>query len=120
MILPLHHNEGATQKILRKKMKALITATAPTVYQLKSLRAFKLDNHNKNPSGGERVGYTDFDSVKEAREYLTTLAFDYYDGDKKAINWHLGKNSLSLDACTASIITGEERREFLESSNRKY
>jgi len=101
-------------------MKALITVTAPTHYQLNSLRAFKLDTTNKSPYSSEMQAYSLFNTLGEAREYLKQLAANYYENDKKAIANNLGKNSLTLDACTGYILTSNEYVEFLESSNRKY
>lgn len=100
-------------------MKAVITATAPTHYQSKSLGLFKLDKLNKNPYSSEMVGYSEFNTVAEARNYLKKLAFNYYENDKE-IKWNSGKDYLDLDACTGRIITGWERIGFLTHPNRKY
>lgn len=82
-------------------MKVQITATAPTVYQTQSLRAFKI---GCKPNGnGSFTGKEVFPTIKEAREYLKTLAVDYYENDRKAIAWHMGPNSLTLDAVTCLI-----------------
>ncbi len=101
-------------------MKALITTTAPTNYQYNSLRAFNLDIQNKCPYSSEIQAYTLFDNVKDARQYLKERAEMYYEGDRKKIKWNIGKNSLDIDACTGSILTGEEYAQFMESDNLKY
>lgn len=95
-------------------MKTIITVTAPTVYQLQSLREFKLRN-SKKCFDGSFLAWQEFDTIKEAREYLKELAFEYYDGITKDIRYYLSKNSLEIDACRAHIITGQERKDFLES-----
>ena len=82
-------------------MKCQITATAPTHYQSQSLREFRIgciENGNGSFSGKKT-----FKTIKEARQYLKDLAVDYYDNDRKAIAWHLGKNSLTLDGIRATI-----------------
>jgi len=101
-------------------MKAIIVATAQTHYQSTSLMEFNLANTNKNPYSSEMVGYQDFETIKQARKYLKDRAEMYYQNDLKAISLHLHRNSLTLDAVNASIITGSERLDFMESSNRKY
>lgn len=82
-------------------MKAIITATAPTAYQIQSLKAFKMGcNDNGN---GSFSASKEFDSVEDAKNYLADLANDYYDGDEPAIARNLGPNSLRLDAVSATI-----------------
>lgn len=90
-------------------MKCQIIATAPTIYQLNSLMEFRIGSvHNGD---GSYTGKQDFPTIKEARKYLKDLANKYFDYDRKAIAWHLGKNSLTLDAVTASISKIHNRYE---------
>lgn len=49
-------------------MKAIITVEAPTVYQLNSLREFKLRN-SKKCLNGSYLAWQEFDTIVEAREY---------------------------------------------------
>lgn len=95
-------------------MKAIITVSAPTTYQLSSIRSFKLDNF-KSLKNGSHIAWQEFDSVTEAKKYLKDLAVDYYFGDKEGLKRNFDKNSLQLDACSASIEIGQDRLDYLES-----
>ncbi len=86
-----------------------ITATAPTAYQLQSLRHFGIEVV-KNGNGSYSATQ-DFDSEDEAKAYLTERAEMYYDGNSdndeanlsKALESIANHGSLTLDAATASI-----------------
>jgi hypothetical protein len=94
-------------------MKCQITATAPTHYQINSLNAFNLENV-KGLNGSYNGSYTGvkiFDSVKDAKEYLTTRAVMYNDADPCGSKQRLAnmckdikRGYLTLDAVTAHII----------------
>lgn len=82
-------------------MKTRIKATAPTVYQLGSLRAFNLDNQKS--AGGAYIGWSDFATKKEARAYLRDRAVLYYEHGSKlreALR-DVNRGILTLDAVTA-------------------
>lgn len=82
-------------------MKTRITATAPTVYQLGSLRAFNLENQKS--AGGAYIGWSDFDTKKEAISYLMARAESYYE-DRKQLREAIRdvkRGVLTLDAVTA-------------------
>ena len=93
-------------------MKAIIKAEVPTVYQLQSIRAFHLEYFHSSRNGSYHA-YQEFDTVKKARQYFKELAEYYYEGNRKAIKDHMRKDWLELDACTARIIFGSERKESL-------
>ncbi|RFM30015.1 hypothetical protein [Deminuibacter soli] len=82
-------------------MKVVIKATVPTVYQLSSLHAFKMGSAKH--INGSFSAKKEFDTIKEAREYLKDLADDYYEGEPEQKRRHLGEDCLTLDACTAYI-----------------
>lgn len=86
----------------------------PTAYQYSSMKAFNLANEIKSPYSGQIIAWESFNTLTEAREYLKERANRYYEGDRREIRENLGKWSLTIDACSASILTGEEAREFLE------
>lgn len=84
-------------------MKYIITATAPTSYQLNSLRAFNL-----NGTGMTRT--MEFGSEEEAKDYLKTRADKYNDEDPCGSEERLEEmysdiesGSLRLDAVSAYI-----------------
>lgn len=86
-----------------------ITATAPTSYQLQSLRHFGMEI--KKHLHGSYFSTQDFDTEKEAKEYLKTRAELYFDGnsDNDEVNLidaldSIEKHSvLTLDAATAGM-----------------
>ena len=86
-----------------------ITATAPTAYQLQSLRHFGIEV--KQHGTGSYSATQDFDSEDEAKAYLTERAEMYFDGNSDNDESNLAKalesiekhGSLTLDAATASI-----------------
>lgn len=95
-------------------MKALIVANVPTHYQYRSLKAFKLEI-TKEYLNGSYAAWQEFDTLKQAKKYLKDLAYDYYNGNKEELARYYGVEFLELDACTAYIITGLERKEYLIS-----
>lgn len=86
-----------------------ITATAPTSYQLQSLRHFGMEI--KKHLHGSYFSTQDFDTEKEAKEYLKTRAEMYFDGnsDNDEVNLIDALDSiekrgvLTLDAVTAGM-----------------
>ena len=86
-----------------------ITATAPTSYQLQSLRHFGMEI--KKHLHGSYFSTQDFDTEKEAKEYLKTRAEMYFDGnsDNDEVNLIDALDSiekrgvLTLDAVTADM-----------------
>lgn len=86
-----------------------ITATAPTAYQLQSLRHFGMEV--KKHGNGSYTAHQDFDTEKEAKEYLEQRAQMYFDGNSDNDEQDLieGFDSiekhgvLTLDAATARI-----------------
>lgn len=82
-------------------MKIRIKATAPTIYQYRSLCAFNLDNQKS--AGGAYIGWSDFDTKKEAISYLMARAESYYE-DRKQLREAMRdvkRGVLTLDAVTA-------------------
>lgn len=85
-------------------MKVQITATAPTHYQLQSLRAFNLDV--KKNGNGSYTGSKIFDTKMEARVYLDNRAQQYFDDEKQLKEAQRDirlYGVLRLDAVSASI-----------------
>ena len=86
-----------------------INATAPTTYQLQSLRAFGI-GADKN-GNGSYTGQKDFETEVEAKEYLKSRAAMYNDEDPEGTEERLAGmydsieqfGSLTLDAVTAHI-----------------
>lgn len=62
-------------------MKVTISAIAPTTYQLNSLRAFGM-GINKNGNGSYSASL-DFETMKEAKEYLVDRANNYFEDPKE-------------------------------------
>ena len=87
-------------------MKTIITATAPTRYQLRSLRAFGMEIQDlKNGSYFSRQV---FDSEDEAIEYLTRRAELYFETEAEiedAIKGIEKYGRFEIDAVTAYIET---------------
>ena len=84
-------------------MKATITATAPTVYQLKSLRNFGLEV-TSHLDGSYTINQ-EFKTLKEAKNHLINRAEQYFDNDRelRAAKKDIKKRYLQLDAVMASI-----------------
>lgn len=86
-----------------------ISATAPTTYQLQSLRQFGMEV--KHHGNGSHTATQDFDTEKEAKEYLIERAEIYFDGNSdndekdliEALESIEKHGVLTLDAVTASI-----------------
>ena len=86
-----------------------ITATAPTVYQLQSLRNFGMEVAQHG--NGSYSASQDFDSEDEAKAYLVERAEIYFDGNSdndeanlaKALESIANHGLLRLDAASASI-----------------
>jgi hypothetical protein len=94
-------------------MKTIITATAPTCYQLQSLHAFRL-NDKKHAYDSGATGTKIFDTLMEARAHLRRCAELYAESD--GCEQELGRmyddidiGYLTIDAVTASI--NEEPQE---------
>ena len=85
-----------------------IQATAPTGYQYSSLMRLQLPiTSHRN---GSYSVYAVFDTVDEAREYLTNIAIGYYESEEEtenAIATIDNYNYLRIDAITASIVEEE-------------
>lgn len=90
-------------------MTYTINATAPISYQLQSLRAFGI-GADKN-GNGSFYGEKEFETEKEAKEYLKSRADMYNDEDPAGSDERLADmynsiekyGSLTLDAVTAHI-----------------
>jgi hypothetical protein len=87
-------------------MKALIFIKAVTQYQLQSLIRFGLPV--KQNAFNYHYSAVEFNTVTEARAYFKKLAEAEYEGNPYKFKWHLNKNSLTMDALTGWILTGEE------------
>jgi hypothetical protein len=90
-------------------MKTTITATAPTSYQMGSLRAFRL-NVKPHCYDSGATGSLEFSTKKEARDYLRKRAEVYNDADHcgtdrrlKEMFSGIKKGYLTLDAVTAHM-----------------
>jgi hypothetical protein len=98
-------------------MAIRITATAPTAYQLQSLRHFGMEI--KKHLHGSYFSTQDFDTELEAKEYLKTRAEMYFDGcyDNDEVNLIEALDSiekhgvLTLDAVTAGTEEVEIEKE---------
>ena len=90
-------------------MKTTITATAPSVYQMKSLHYFRLDI-KKHPYDSGATGTMEFPTRETAKEHLRECAQAYNDTDPDGTNKCLHRmfsnikhGHLTLDAVTAYI-----------------
>lgn len=97
-------------------MKAIITAVAPTVYQISSLKEFGM-GLNKHLDGSYSASM-EFNNEDEARKYLTLRAEKYNSEDPCGTDERLNNmykdikhGVLSLDAVTAYIETIDEDEE---------
>ena len=84
-------------------MKTKIIGTVPTHYQSQSLRAFGLDVFHRNLDGSI-TAHSNFDTIKEAREWLKIKGEQLYD-DKplKELRANRGKDWLRYDAAQVEI-----------------
>lgn len=92
--------------------KFKITATAPTSYQIGSLRLFGL-NVKSYPTGSH-VGEEVFDTEEEAKAFLTKRAEMYFEEENElndAISSIQKYGSLRMDAVSGSIDEFEEEEE---------
>lgn len=82
-----------------------IKATAPTVYQINSLRSFGMEI--KENGDGSYSSEQIFDTEQEAKDYLTKRAEKYYDEYEGQVDEHLesirDNGYLTIDAATAII-----------------
>ena len=89
--------------------KIRISATAPTTYQLQSLRHFGMEV--KKNGNGSYTAHQDFDTEDEAKEYLKSRAQMYFDGNSdndeanliEAFDSIENYGVLTLDAVTGRI-----------------
>ena len=85
--------------------KFKIVATAPTAYQLQSLREFNLDVVKNN--NGSYTGTSEFETENEAKKYLIKRAIMYYDDNEPSLEDAIRDielySHLTLDAVTGSI-----------------
>jgi hypothetical protein len=87
-----------------------VIATAPTTYQLNSVRQFgsPITSHRD----GSHVFSQSFETEEEAKEYLKRRAHLYYNDTEEELNEAMESiekyGSLSIDAVTASIEEKEE------------
>lgn len=96
-------------KLRKKDMSFKITATAPTSYQISSLRAFNLDV-TKN-GNGSHTGEQTFETKEAAEQHLIKRADMYNDQDPEGTEEKLAEmhndikkyGCLTLDAVTAHI-----------------
>ena len=86
-------------------MKTQITATAPTNYQLQSLRAFGMPIVSNG--NGSYTATQEFESKEDAVEYLKDRAHMYFDFEEieEAMADITTANMLTIDAVTAYIET---------------
>ena len=102
-------------------MKAIITATAPTAYQSKSLSAFGMNV--KNHPDGSFTSEMEFDDEAQAKLFLKLRANAWYNSHDTTEN-ELSEmveqiekyNSLTLDAVTASIDVIDEISDLINWS----
>ena len=83
-------------------MKTRVTATAQTSYQMNSLRSFNFD-HTIAVGNRSCIGWSDFETKKEAIAYLRSRAEQYYE-DRRELREALQDvkvGVLTLDAVTA-------------------
>lgn len=88
-----------------------ITATAPTTYQLSSLFHFGMPV--KNRLNGRHDAEMEFESIQEAKDYLTDRATIYADNEDELneLLIQIDNNYLELDAIRAHIEEVEEETE---------
>jgi hypothetical protein len=90
-----------------------ITATAPTTYQLQSLRLFGLNV--KSYANGSHVAEEFFNTEEEAKAFLIKRAEMYFESENElneAISYIEVYGSLRLDAVCGSIEEIEEEEEI--------
>jgi len=90
-----------------------ITATAPTTYQLQSLRLFGLNV--KSYANGSHVAEEFFNTIEEAKAFLIKRAEMYFESEyelNEAISDIENYGSLRMDAVCGSIEKIEEEEEI--------
>jgi hypothetical protein len=90
-----------------------ITATAPTTYQLQSLRLFGLNV--KSYANGSHFGEEFFNTEEEAKAFLIKRAEMYFESENElneAISDIENYGSLRLDAVCGNIEEVEEEEEI--------
>ena len=91
-------------------MKYQVKATAPTTYQLQSVRLFG-SPIKSNMDGSHTFKSEIFDTEQEAKDYLIERAEMYFENDdelQEAINDINEYSSLSMDAATGGVYEVEE------------
>lgn len=99
-----------------------ISATAPTAYQLQSLRHFGMEV--KQHGNGSYSATQDFDTELEAKQFLVQKAEYYFDGNSdndekdliEALDSIEKHGVLTLDAVTAGM--EEVEIEYIEEYNQ--
>ena len=91
-------------------MKYQVKATAPTTYQLQSVRLFG-SPIKSNMDGSHTFTSEIFDTEQEAKDYLINRAEMYFENEdelQEAINDINKYGSLSMDAATGGVYEVEE------------
>lgn len=91
-------------------MKYQVKATAPTAYQLQSVRLFG-SPIKSNMDGSHTFKSEIFDTEQEAKDYLIKRAEMYFENEdelQEAINDINKYGSLSMDAATGGVYEIEE------------
>lgn len=84
-------------------MKCNVTAIAPTVYQLNSVRAF---GESRQLMNGSHIFQQEFKSIKAAKEYLKERAIRYFESTeelKTALSDIRKLGRLEIDAVVGNI-----------------
>lgn len=91
-------------------MRFQVKATAPTTYQLQSVRLFG-SPIKSNMDGSHTFTSEIFDTEQEAKDYLINRAEMYFENEdelQEAINDINKYGSLSMDAATGGVYEVEE------------
>ena len=92
-------------------MKYQVKATAPTSYQLQSVRLFG-SPIKSNMDGSHTFKSEIFDTEQEAKDYLIKRAEMYFDSDERELNEAINDinkyGSLSMDAASGGVYEVEE------------
>jgi len=91
-------------------MRFQVKATAPTTYQLQSVRLFG-SPIKSNMDGSDTFTSEIFDTEQEAKDYLIDSAEMYFENEdelQEAINDINKYGSLSMDAATGGVYEVEE------------
>ena len=102
-------------------MKYQVKATAPTAYQLQSVRLFG-SPIKSNMDGSHTFKSEIFDTEQEAKDYLIKRAEMYFDSDERELNVAINDinkyGSLSMDAASGGVYEVEEEEEDLRVIER--